>query len=74
MSYYSTSLLDAMHALYPFMTQGVCPLPRAYRSIWRVLHVDGFEPREIQFYAPVRYEWFMHVTQDGKPVGERKPL
>ena len=26
------------------------PLPRSYRSIWRVLHIDGFEERSIYFF------------------------
>lgn len=39
------------------------PLPRGpYKSIWRVLHVDGFEDgHTLQFYIPMKYEWSYSV-------------
>lgn len=42
------------------------PIPRAYRSNWRVLHVDGFEEKFLQFFFPVKYEWRMSAVPRGQ--------
>jgi hypothetical protein len=34
------------------------PLPRGYKSNWRILHIDGFEARTLQFFKPTKMAEF----------------
>lgn len=45
----------------------VRPLPRHYTSLWRVMHVDGFETKKIIF-LPSRT-----ITQEGVGLHLSKP-
>lgn len=40
------------------------PLPRVYRSNWRMLHIDGFETKPVQFFqfTPMHYDFKLGVV------------
>jgi hypothetical protein len=55
--FYDKDVLAQWRANMPIMdVVDFHPLPCRYKSIWRVLHIDGFEERTIQFFSATQLD------------------
>lgn len=39
----------------------LCAALRDYRSIWRNLHIDGFEPHQLPCHIGMQYQFFHYA-------------
>lgn len=49
-NFYSGIFLEQMAKTYPLFMISAKSIPKPYHSTWRLLHIDGFEDRAIQFF------------------------
>lgn len=54
-AWYDGDLIEQWKENLPMLSELINfrPLPRRYKSNWRILHIDWFEARTVQFFKPM---------------------